>query len=170
MNAPLPFAEKRKFRIRASLQRCRRFFELRCPFSVCVRTGVLAIRWNEGLDNTAPEGRPNLAQRFSAGKSGKNDLSPGGTTHFSRTLLGAVLRKPSFSAICLSAGAASRGSAKWRSQPVRRSKNQERKLKAPQKQHCNPTNYSPDSPPKNQGTQLGTGHCPLPTIHCCSSP
>src|ERR1019366_9573341 len=35
-------------------------------FSVCVRTGVLAIRWNEELDNTAPEGRTNLAQRFSA--------------------------------------------------------------------------------------------------------
>ncbi len=26
----------------------------------------------------------NLAQRFSAGKSGKNDSSPGGTTEFSR--------------------------------------------------------------------------------------
>src|SRR5208283_3635032 len=38
------------------------------------------------LENTAPEGRTNLAQRFSAGKSGKNDLSPGGTTQFSRPL------------------------------------------------------------------------------------
>src|SRR5208282_1341083 len=36
------------------------------------------------LENKAPEGRTNLAQRFSAGKSGKNDLSPGGTTQFSR--------------------------------------------------------------------------------------
>src|SRR6266496_2435895 len=27
--------------------------------------------------NPAPEGRPNLAQRFSAGKSGKNNSSPG---------------------------------------------------------------------------------------------
>jgi hypothetical protein len=54
-------------------------------FIVCVRTDVLAIRWNEELENAAPEGRTNLAQRFSAGKSGKNDLSPGGTTQFSRT-------------------------------------------------------------------------------------
>ena len=52
-------------------------------FSVCVRTDVLAIRWNEELENAAPEGRTNLAQRFSDGKSGKNDLSPGGTTQFS---------------------------------------------------------------------------------------
>src|ERR1019366_1334717 len=58
-------------------------------FSVCVRTDVLAIRWNEELENAAPEGRTNLAQRFSAGKSGKSDLSPGGTTQFSRTLFGA---------------------------------------------------------------------------------
>jgi hypothetical protein len=54
-------------------------------FSVCVRTDVLAIRWNEQIENAAPEGRTNLAQRLSAGKSGKNDLSPGGTTQFSRT-------------------------------------------------------------------------------------
>src|ERR1017187_8922816 len=54
------------------------------PFSVCVRTGFWAIRWNEELENAAPEGRTNLAQRFSAGKSGKNELSPGGTTQFSR--------------------------------------------------------------------------------------
>jgi hypothetical protein len=33
----------------------------------------------------APEGRPSLAQRFSAGKTGANDSSPGGTTEFSRT-------------------------------------------------------------------------------------
>ena len=52
---------------------------------MCVRTDVLAIRWNEELENAAPEGRTNLAQRFSAGKSGKSDLSPGGTTQFSRT-------------------------------------------------------------------------------------
>ena len=32
--------------------------------------------------NPAPEGRPNLAQRFSAGESGRDDLSPGGTTEF----------------------------------------------------------------------------------------
>jgi hypothetical protein len=34
----------------------------------------------------APEGRPTLAQRFSAGKDGKNDSSPRGTTEFSLTL------------------------------------------------------------------------------------
>ena len=61
-------------------------------FSVCVRTDVLAIRWNEELENAAPEGRTNLAQRFSAGKSGKNDLSPGGTTQFSRTHFSAAIR------------------------------------------------------------------------------
>ena len=61
-------------------------------FSVCVRTDVLAIRWNEELENAAPEGRTNLAQRFSAGKSGKSDLSPGGTTQFSRTHFSAAIR------------------------------------------------------------------------------
>src|ERR1039458_9174251 len=30
-------------------------------------------------ENPAPEGRPSLAQRFSAGLSGRNDSSPGGT-------------------------------------------------------------------------------------------
>src|ERR1019366_8118094 len=30
--------------------------------------------------NPAPEGRTNLAQRFSAGKRGRNNSSPGGTT------------------------------------------------------------------------------------------
>jgi hypothetical protein len=37
------------------------------------------------------QGRPSLAQRFSAGNSGKNDLSPGGTTQFSRTLFSAAI-------------------------------------------------------------------------------
>src|SRR5208282_2742613 len=60
-------------------------------FSVCVRTGFWAIRWNEELENSAPEGRTNLAQRFSAGKSGKSDLSPGGTTQFSRTHFSAAM-------------------------------------------------------------------------------
>src|ERR1039457_7119931 len=49
-------------------------------FSGCVRADVLPLRWNEDLENAAPEERTNLAQRFSAGKSGKNDLSPGWTT------------------------------------------------------------------------------------------
>jgi len=34
------------------------------------------------LVNPAPEGRPNLAQRFSAGNTGTHDSSPGGTTEF----------------------------------------------------------------------------------------
>jgi len=32
LNAALQFAEKLTFRIRASLQRCRKFFEIRSPF------------------------------------------------------------------------------------------------------------------------------------------
>src|SRR5208282_2331594 len=38
----------------------------------------------------APEGRPSLAQRFSAGKSGTNDSSPGGTTEFARTRMSSL--------------------------------------------------------------------------------
>ena len=34
------------------------------PLGVCVRTGFWAIRWNEELENAAPEGRTSLAQRF----------------------------------------------------------------------------------------------------------
>jgi hypothetical protein len=45
-----------------------------------------AILWSETPENQAPEGRPNLAQRFSAGDRGKDDSSPGGTTEFSYTL------------------------------------------------------------------------------------
>src|ERR1019366_3778614 len=45
---------------------------------------------NEAHDNAAPEGRPNLAQRFSAGKSAPNDSSPGGTTEFLRAISGAL--------------------------------------------------------------------------------
>ena len=43
-----------------------------------VRIRFRTLRWNEAQENAAPEGRPNLAQRFSAGKSGRNDSSPGG--------------------------------------------------------------------------------------------
>src|ERR1035438_1370853 len=39
----------------------------------------------------APQGRPSLAQRFSAGKSGTHDSSPGGTTEFSLTLFSAAV-------------------------------------------------------------------------------
>jgi len=61
-----------------------------------------SIRWNEMLKPRAPEGQASLAQRrgpqharfwrdgvegFSAGKSGTNDSSPGGTAQFSRTLM-----------------------------------------------------------------------------------
>ena len=60
------------------------------PFSVCVRTRSWVTRWNEVLENPAPEGRTRLARRFSAGKSRKNDSSPGGTTQFSRILSRAV--------------------------------------------------------------------------------
>jgi hypothetical protein len=35
-------------------------------------------------ENPAPEGRPRLAQRFSAGKARRRDSSPGGTTQFRR--------------------------------------------------------------------------------------
>src|SRR6266853_2929890 len=59
--------------------------------------GVTSVTWVRGkvlrvplsgnlgerpLKNPAPEGRPSLAQRFSAGKSRKDDSSPGGTTEF----------------------------------------------------------------------------------------
>src|ERR1039457_6312080 len=53
---------------------------------MCVRTRFRATRWNGLAGNPAPEGRPSLAQRFSAGKSGKKDSSPGGTAEFSRTI------------------------------------------------------------------------------------
>src|ERR1039458_7441768 len=61
-------------------------------FRVRVRTRFRAVRWNEAIQNRAPEGRPNLAQRFSAGENGRNDSSPGGTTEFSRTLFSAAIR------------------------------------------------------------------------------
>ncbi len=41
--------------------------------------------WVQVGNEQAPEGRTNLAQRFSAGKSGRNNSSPGGTAQFSRT-------------------------------------------------------------------------------------
>src|ERR1035441_6384554 len=44
---------------------------------------VLAIRWNEELENAAPEGRTNFSQRFSAGKGRRYASSPGGTTQLS---------------------------------------------------------------------------------------
>jgi uncharacterized protein DUF6599 len=55
-------------------------------FGVCVKTRFRVARKNEAPYDPAPEGRANLAQRFSAGKSGKNDLSPGGTTESSSAL------------------------------------------------------------------------------------
>jgi hypothetical protein len=54
-------------------------------FSVCVKTRSWATQWNQVPANLAPKGRPNLAQRFSAGKSGRIHLSPGGTTEFSHS-------------------------------------------------------------------------------------
>jgi len=38
------------------------------------------IRRSEQFENPAPTGRTSLAQRFSAGKNGSLDSSPGGTT------------------------------------------------------------------------------------------
>jgi hypothetical protein len=54
-------------------------------FSVCMRASFQASWWDEMPENPAPEGRTSLAQRASAGKSGTNNSSPGGTTEFSRT-------------------------------------------------------------------------------------
>jgi len=56
----------------------------RC-LNVCVRTSFQASGRDETPENPAPEGRTSLAQRDSAGKSGKKDSSPRGTTEFSRT-------------------------------------------------------------------------------------
>src|SRR5271165_224155 len=49
---------------------------------VCLRTRFPVDRWDERIGNPAPEGRTTLAQRFSAGKTGSLDSSPGGTTQF----------------------------------------------------------------------------------------
>src|SRR5450759_4299517 len=64
----------------------RAWFWVAQRFSVCVRTRFWTVWWKQAQENAAPEGRPRLAQRFSAGKSGRNDSSPGGTTESSRTL------------------------------------------------------------------------------------
>src|SRR5437660_9637985 len=42
----------------------------------------VGYRGERHLRNPAPEGRASLAQRFSAGKSRKDDSGPGGTTEF----------------------------------------------------------------------------------------
>ena len=47
---------------------------------MCVKATFLAIQYNKTEEERAPEGRPTLAQRFSAGKTATNDSSPGGTT------------------------------------------------------------------------------------------
>jgi len=56
------------------------------------------------LEKPAPEGRPSLAQRFSAGKGGKNDSSPGGTTELSSSVVrrcGSVLVAAALAAAAL---------------------------------------------------------------------
>ena len=54
--------------------------------TVVAAPAVVAVGAEEDKNATpAPEGRTNLAQRFSAGKSGTSDSSPGGTAEFSRT-------------------------------------------------------------------------------------
>src|ERR1035441_3825971 len=72
----------------------RKFHKISVGFSVCVRTGFRATGWDGAPQNPAPEGRPTLAQRFSAGDSGTHDSSPGGTTEFSRTLFSPVVVLP----------------------------------------------------------------------------
>src|ERR1035437_1469071 len=93
MNAPLQAAEKLGAALilgGAALQRCDNWPVFNTGFS---RRGKTAARKTlfpqpprsyEAQPNPAPEGRPNLAQRFSAGKSGKKDSSPGGTAELSR--------------------------------------------------------------------------------------
>jgi len=67
------------------------WFQVAQRFSECVRTRFRIIRWNQLSENPAPEGRSRLAQRFSAGKSGRNDSSPGGTTEFSHAHCSAAI-------------------------------------------------------------------------------
>lgn len=61
-------------------------------FSVCVRTAFSERRWSESCRNPAPEGRAILAPRFSAGISGEEAASPGGTAEFSCTHFRAAFR------------------------------------------------------------------------------
>jgi hypothetical protein len=46
------------------------------PFRVCVRTRFSSNLVERKSKNPAPEGRPNLAQRFSAGKVGERTQVP----------------------------------------------------------------------------------------------
>ena len=47
------------------------------PFRGCGRTGLHAIQRIRSSENLVPEGRSTLAQRFSAGTTGRIDSSPG---------------------------------------------------------------------------------------------
>ncbi len=49
---------------------------------VCVRPHLRAFRWTQMLDSPAPEGRPTLAQRFSAGKEEQTIQVPEGRPSF----------------------------------------------------------------------------------------
>ncbi len=86
-------AEKLGIRIRASLYRLRKKSPILSttmeerPF----RELTFAVTgWLGAPKNPAPQGQANLAQRFSAGKTGKIDASPGGTTQFSHRLFTAA--------------------------------------------------------------------------------
>jgi hypothetical protein len=73
-------------RLYADLRAVKKSAFYRAPLK-CVRENWFSSNPLERIiEVPAPEGRPSLAQRFSAGKSGRNDSSPGGTTQFSRTL------------------------------------------------------------------------------------
>ncbi len=57
-----------------------------------MRARFKAIRWSEKIENSAPEGRTNLAQRFKRWEEWEKDPSPGGTasSHTDSKGLGAV--------------------------------------------------------------------------------
>jgi uncharacterized membrane protein len=78
--------------------------------TVCGRRRVLhkdmplSSSYQGMLEKPALEGRPSLAQRFSAGKGGRNDSSPGGTTELSSTVVshsGSVLVAAALAAAAL---------------------------------------------------------------------
>src|ERR1017187_946052 len=90
---PKQAAQTFRFRIRVSLQRYRKFcfvsgyrFSDTASFSESDAPLGAVHRFSRNpmersIEVPAPEGRPNLAQRFSAGKSERNEPSPGGTLH-----------------------------------------------------------------------------------------
>src|ERR1700690_880774 len=55
-------------------------------FESVTKLTLCGSQWESSVTISAPEGRTSLARRFSGGKSGKNDPSPGGTTEFRNRL------------------------------------------------------------------------------------